>query len=232
MRALAALQAGDDEQGALFEELSALVRAAGAEAVEAAARMIDVARHDDPLLAWALLYTLDRSEVAEAVELYVREALRPIERRREEEGCYSDVDVQGVVAIEACEALGRRVGAGDQGAMEGLLSIVSEQASPVVRITAARAAYLADQGVRERLEEALASAGVAPECLDWPVVPAQEVGVEITESRRPPERPGREPLVPPDIEGRPQSGVRLDTGRMLRPLRRRGDAPVVDGERG
>lgn len=230
-RALIAVHTGDDSPEGGFDELTDTMRRAGQAVVDAAAAWIETCRKSDPMLAWSLLYVLDRSEVAEAVDLYTREALRPIVRA-DEGGCYSEADVDELVAAEACEALSRRAAAGDGRATERLLSIVTSPPSRAVRVTAARATYAALPKTRERLEELL---GDEAGCLRWDVVPAEQLGVETDDEReRPDDRPaGRVLLPPPGPDGEaPRDVGTQPVSPRLRPLRRRGESPSIDKKRG
>jgi hypothetical protein len=161
------------EEGGV-DRLAGFLADAAEEAVHTAGTWVDLVRASDPVLAWMLLYVLDRGDVPGAVEVYAREALRFVEREQDA-GCNPPSDAQVLVGMLGAEALGHRAMAGEDGAFDALLQVVAEQVEPAIRVEAARAAFAVDPSVEERLVELM---GDDAGCVHWEVVSAESLLTE------------------------------------------------------
>lgn len=159
------------------------------EVIDTAAAWIESVRSTDPMLAWSLLYALDHFAVPGAVELFAREALRPIPDDDGGDGCQQHGDLDELVGVQASEALARRVTAAERGARDALLSVVASQSRPAIQVAAALALRTADPHSEADLVKAL---GARAECLTWRPVIEADMAVEL-DAAMPLESPPRPP---------------------------------------
>lgn len=159
-----------DRDSRLDEQMTGRAR----EVLAVAAEWIEGCRDDDPILAWSLLYVADHFSLPGAVELFYREAVRPV-RFDADGGCQQHGDIDQLVGVQASEALGRRVASGEDRALEALFDVVSTQECAAVRIAAALALRHAAPGHERALAERL---GDSADALSWRAVVEDDMVVE------------------------------------------------------
>jgi hypothetical protein len=154
-----AAESSAEQDSRVGERLSELAP----EVLAVAAEWIESTRDHDPMLAWSILYVLDRFVVPDAAELFHREAVRRV-RFDENGGCQQHGNIDQLVGVQASEALSRRVVAGEERALDMLFDVVSAQECAAIRVAAA----LALRGAAPGHEGALAKMlGDRAEVLNW-----------------------------------------------------------------